>query len=188
MNELDPNLVMRGQLIDSQRDLKLWLATASSEEERVYVREVAVRLGYLHQILDRTNFGRLSEADTSDWSTTVSDFLQLFKKAKEMRGCVVGNSLRRLATHLGGQTGSSPTRRGASKGKARNDNKAAVDEYIAEVLEKTEKKITKKDIWVSAGYSTRTEFERWQRNDPKRRNPSAAAKFKKILTEKPHLK
>ncbi len=188
MNELEANLVIPGQLVDAQHDLKLWLATANSEEERAYVREAAVRLGYLHQILDRSNCGRLSEADTSDWSTTVSDFLRLFKRAKEVRGCVVGKSLSRFATHLDSQTGSSTTKQRASNGKARNNNKAAVDEYIAEVFEKTGKKITKKDIWVLAGYGTRTEFERWQRNDRKRRNPSAASKFSKIISEKPHLK
>jgi len=66
--------------------------------------------------------------------------------------------------------------------------RAAVDEYIEEVFSKTKKRITRKDIWTAARYKSRTEFERWERNDQKNPNQSAHERFTKILKEKPHLK
>ena len=64
-----------------------------------------------------------------------------------------------------------------------------VNEYIKEVLRKTGKQLTRKDIWTKAGYKTRTEFERWERQDPKRSNKAAAERFTRLLNvEKPHLK
>ena len=64
---------------------------------------------------------------------------------------------------------------------------SAVDAYIAEGREMG-RSITRTDIWRKAGYKTRTEFERWQRNDPKNPNKAAAERFDRILKEKPHLK
>lgn len=63
----------------------------------------------------------------------------------------------------------------------------AVDAYIDEVFQLTNKRITRKDIWKSARYSTRTEFERWQRCDA-RATRAAHERFTRILAEKPHLK
>jgi hypothetical protein len=68
------------------------------------------------------------------------------------------------------------------------DRRAAVDEYIQEVFAKTGRRLTRKDIWKSARYTTRTEFERWERKDPKNPNSSAQERFTRILTDKPHLK
>ena len=52
----------------------------------------------------------------------------------------------------------------------------------------TEQRITRTDIWKHAQYKSRTEFERWQRSDPKNPNASADQAFSRILREKPHLK
>lgn len=69
------------------------------------------------------------------------------------------------------------------------DRKALVKAYIEEVRAKKSKRITRKDIWTAAGYQTRTEFERWQRQDPKNPNKAAHDTFTRILcVEKPHLK
>ena len=77
-----------------------------------------------------------------------------------------------------------------TKAKDRNktDRRAAVDEYIEEVFTKTGERITRTDIWKSAGYKSRTEFERWERDDPIRPNAAAHEIFTRILIEKPHLK
>jgi hypothetical protein len=69
-----------------------------------------------------------------------------------------------------------------------SDRRAAVDAYIAEVLAKTGRRITRTHIWRAAGYKSRTEFERWERDDPDRRNHAANEAFNRILSEKPHLK
>jgi hypothetical protein len=68
------------------------------------------------------------------------------------------------------------------------DRRSTVKAYIEEVRGKTGRRITKKDIWKEAGYQTRTEFERWERQDPKHRNKAAEENFARILREKPHLK
>jgi hypothetical protein len=68
------------------------------------------------------------------------------------------------------------------------NRRAAVDAYIAEVLQKTGKRITRKDIWSRVGYKRRTVFECWERCDPKRPNKVADERFRAILREKPHLK
>jgi hypothetical protein len=68
------------------------------------------------------------------------------------------------------------------------DRRAAVDAYIAAVYAKTGEHITRTSIWKSAGYKSRSEFEKWERNDPKRRNMTADMRFRQILAKKPHLK
>jgi hypothetical protein len=68
------------------------------------------------------------------------------------------------------------------------DRRAAVDAYIEEVSSRTGKRITRTDIWKSARYKSRTEFERWERNDLEHPNKTANQRFTRILTEKPHLK
>jgi hypothetical protein len=74
-----------------------------------------------------------------------------------------------------------------AQGQNEKDRHAMVDAYLAEVLDRTGKRITRKDFWKAAGYSNATEFERWQRDDPKA-NISAGQNFKRILETKPHLK
>jgi hypothetical protein len=69
------------------------------------------------------------------------------------------------------------------------DRRALVQAYIRQVLEKTGKRITKKDIWSRAGDTSRSEFERWERKDPKNPNRAADERFTRLLTEeKPHLR
>ena len=65
--------------------------------------------------------------------------------------------------------------------------RAAVDVFIKEASDKLKRRFTRKEIWRAAGYTDPTEFERWQRDDPR---TSAAAKkvFTRILTKKPPLK
>ena len=68
-----------------------------------------------------------------------------------------------------------------------DDRRIAVQNYREEVLRKTGKQITMTDIWKKAGYSDRSEFERWIKNDP-RATKAAHRNISRILTEKPHLK
>jgi hypothetical protein len=68
-----------------------------------------------------------------------------------------------------------------------NDNginrRAAVDGYISKLAEAGHK-ITRKSIWTVAGYTQRTEFERFQRGDP-RTTRSAESNFNRVLGMKP---
>ncbi len=63
----------------------------------------------------------------------------------------------------------------------------AVNAYIEEVRSKTGKRLTRSDLWRSQRYKSRTEFERWERND-RRATKAAHEKFTRMLEEKPHLK
>ena|ERR1019366_8967359 len=65
--------------------------------------------------------------------------------------------------------------------------RARVEEYIDEVFRVKNKRISRTDIWKSAGYREATAFERWQRNDRRRSKRSDRA-FSRVLTAKPHLK
>ncbi len=75
----------------------------------------------------------------------------------------------------------------ADSEKVSNYRRAMVDAYIGEVLRRTGKRITRTLIWRTAAYKSRTEFERWQRCDP-RATKTANERFTRILKEKPHLK
>jgi hypothetical protein len=61
-----------------------------------------------------------------------------------------------------------------------------IEAYLEEVLRTTGKRITKTDIWQKARYTSRSEFERWQRCD-RRATKTAHQRFCRILSEKPHL-
>jgi hypothetical protein len=82
-----------------------------------------------------------------------------------------------------------PAQPAAGGGEAPNvrDRRDMVDAYIQEVLRVARKRITRTDIWREAGYSTRTEFERWERYD-RRATRTANENFTRILSQKPHLK
>jgi hypothetical protein len=66
------------------------------------------------------------------------------------------------------------------------EHRAKVDAYIAEVR-RSGREITRADIWKAADYKSRSEFERWERNDSKRPNKTAHRRFTQVLTKKPHL-
>jgi hypothetical protein len=63
----------------------------------------------------------------------------------------------------------------------------AIDAYMEEVFRLKAKRITRTDIWRAVHYKTRTEFERWERDD-KRATKAAHERFTRMLSEKPHLK
>jgi hypothetical protein len=66
--------------------------------------------------------------------------------------------------------------------------RTAVDEYISEVLQKTGKRITRKDIYTAAGYTTQSDFQKWQRAVVGYSENSADRNIQRILlVEKPHL-
>ena len=74
----------------------------------------------------------------------------------------------------------------------REDRRALVDAYIQEVLTRTGKRLSRADIWRSAGDKSRAEFERWEscwyEKRGKKPNAAANSRFMRILTTKPHLK
>lgn len=70
----------------------------------------------------------------------------------------------------------------------RAERRAMVDAYIEEVFRQTGNRITRTAVWKKAGYRSRTEFERWERSDP-RASKTAHQRFTNLLLiEKPHLK
>jgi hypothetical protein len=187
MHWMGADAVLRALLEDAQRDVRLWLRVAKSNEERVYVRGIAQRLAALEQTVDHCIYGLARDNGSSHWNETVRALLELLQKAKGVRGCIVGKHLIRLASQLDEKAGSKTAERITVENTAGVGRRSEVDAYIAEVLEKTGKKITRKDIWQKAGYKSRTEFERWERQDTKHPNAAAAKNFSRILQDKPHL-
>jgi len=78
----------------------------------------------------------------------------------------------------------------AAKSEPVKTHRELVDDYIAEVFEKTGRSINREEIWRKAKYQRPREFEYWQFQDPKRKqNRTAHQRFMNLLTvEKPHLK
>jgi len=64
------------------------------------------------------------------------------------------------------------------------DRSGLVDAYISKVMVETGEKISRRDICFVAGYRNPTEFQRWQRSDP-RTTPTAVANFKRVLEMEP---
>ena len=67
------------------------------------------------------------------------------------------------------------------------ERRAAVDRYLAEATAHLGRPVTRKEFWKKAGYEDSSEFQRWQRGDP-RTTTTAAENFARVLKEKPHLK
>jgi hypothetical protein len=67
---------------------------------------------------------------------------------------------------------------------AKAERRDLVDKFITRVMDSTGRKIKRTDIWKVAGYTNRTEFERYQRGDTRTTN-SAKANFSRILAMEP---
>ncbi len=63
---------------------------------------------------------------------------------------------------------------------------ARIDAFRARVLAATGKSINRTDFWLVAGYKHRSEFERFQRDDPKT-TKSAKQRFEKVLSLEPSV-
>jgi hypothetical protein len=64
------------------------------------------------------------------------------------------------------------------------EQQALIQKFMDRVLREKKKRIRKTDIWRLAGYTEATEFERYQRNDPKT-SDGARHKFGLILSMDP---
>ena len=64
------------------------------------------------------------------------------------------------------------------------ETRAIINEYILRVFRETGRKIKRKDLWQVAGYKGPTEFERFQRGDPKT-TASAVRNFTRVLKMPP---
>jgi hypothetical protein len=82
-------------------------------------------------------------------------------------------------------SGEEPTGSAVGAGAADAEGqRAAIDGFIATVWEKTGRKISRKNIWTVASYKDSTEFERFQRADP-RTTRSATTAFNRVLSMTP---
>jgi len=126
-----------------------------------------------------------------DWEYNLCDVLiPRLRLEISRRGARTGT---RPKESIASKESASPAQNSANSAQAAKDKTtdrhAMVEAYIQEVLNEKGERIMRKDIWAAAGYKTRTEFERWERQDPKRPNKAADNTFTRILCiEKPHLK
>ena len=128
----------------------------------------------------------LSAGERPETAVEGARFFAWLQLDRYVRG-EVGNDLK-----AGPITASEPTVSGHESTGRKHDpvaveRRARVEAYRQDVLEKTGNRITRKEIWRKAGYESATEFQRWQRNDP-RTTLTANRNFERILSEKPHLK
>jgi hypothetical protein len=108
-----------------------------------------------------------------------------FRMAAEVRNSEEWRESRRAIAAIANVSGEPGVSVASGKPTGR---RAIVDAYIEEVFRKKGERITRKDIWRQAGYQTRTEFERWERQDQRYPNQTADENFSRVLREKPHLK
>lgn len=116
--------------------------------------------------------------------------VEIRRLEKDREGIILELTKRRKRNSEGRPRQSNETKAMDSSLQVKPTNRRAmVDAYIEEVLREKRKRITRKEIWTMAGYKSRTEFERWERQDSKHPNKSAEERFTRILRdEKPHLK
>lgn len=69
----------------------------------------------------------------------------------------------------------------------KNEPRGLVDAYLREASECLGRRVTRKEFWRAAGYQSSTEFERWQRGDP-RTTVAARTAFERTLRDRPHMK
>jgi hypothetical protein len=172
-----------------------------SAELNDHLLTVGMSLDELERIIERRLKGHDEKSDSAMWTELVVKVVSRQKQIRELVPVLgSGQKLARLAERLPHQlpgahaTAIAEAERGnaekTSDAQGRFTNRRAmVDDYIEEVRLNTRKRIKRKDIWSYAGYDTRTEFERWERQDSKRPNKAAHERFTHILcVEKPHLK
>jgi hypothetical protein len=91
---------LRGLIEDAERDTVLWLQADPSAEERLYVYGMQAKLGELSRIVTHRIEGRGSPTEDGKFSEIADEVLSLLRKAKEVRGSIVGRVLARLAERL----------------------------------------------------------------------------------------
>ena len=184
LNDLDKWDIFQGyfnedetrSLAKQSGDLPTRLATLSAEEQEREIQFHVDRIKGLHA----------NEAkEWSEWRSQV--FLGLAGVSEEK----IQFWANAAVEHLAGLPKNSPPVDGHQPINfgltIRDQRKAAINFYIEEVFRVTGKKLRRIDIWTEAGYTTRTEFERWERADP-RTTKAADRNFTRILLQKPHLK
>jgi hypothetical protein len=92
-----------------------------------------------------------------------------------------------LTSELDTESGSTPSLSAVVTNDEADRRRALVEAYIDREFKRTGKRITRTAIWKSVGYRSRTEFERWERND-KRATKTAHDRFMRLLENKPPLK
>jgi hypothetical protein len=90
----------------------------------------------------------------------------------------LGQAVERMSTALSESTAKADSNNGSA-----TNQRAAIDAFIAKMAQ-AGRKVTRKDIWMSASYTDRTEFLRFQRGDAKV-TKSAVRNFRRILTMGP---
>jgi hypothetical protein len=162
------------QIEDATRDTLLWLSSASAQE-RVCVSAMQARLTDLHRILERRLESRAYADDNKLWNLTVRDFLLAFGKAKEARGTAVGRNLARLAAQF--KPALARENNTATSGPV-DGNRARIDAFIGQIAA-LGLKVTRKNIWTVAGYTDRSEFQRFQNGN--RMTKTAKLNFDRVL-------
>ena len=143
-------------LAEESEDLPIRLATLSAEQREREIQFHVDRIKGLHA------------NETKEWSEWRSQVFLGLARASEEKIQFWANA---AVEHIAGLPKNSPPVDGHQPIDfgltIRDQRKAAINFYIEEVFRVTGKKLRRIDIWTEAGYATRTEFERWERADPR---------------------
>ena len=101
------------------------------------------------------------------------------QKVPDARDSVVGTRLARSLAVL-----APPAQDKQQPRKKREDRRDMVRAFLERVRDETGETVRRKDVWSVAGYQNATEFERYQRNDP-RTTESAKSNFDRVLNSNP---
>jgi hypothetical protein len=179
MDQIGDIGILHAQLADAQASARLWLAVAESNEERIYVQRMQERIGDLERILDRIEL-RGASGERNRWDENVKAFLEAFRGARRVRGCVVGTGLSPLAARLGKQAERSeggPSADGASKptntgdGTSRKEEKKPLSWQEIEIAFLSDERVE-----IRSGTNSRTTYNYGELGFEDRRNgkPSLA--------------
>jgi hypothetical protein len=145
------------------------------------VGEVALR--YVHFIHRKAGRGRLPLF----WHTGISDYLEGLAEQLESKWWQAQNGSSPsfdLETPPVGDSQPVAGPETTQPCRVQTETGVRISKFIQAVQEATGERITKTAIWQMAGYKSRTDFEHFQREDPKA-TVSARKQFNRILRMKP---
>jgi hypothetical protein len=171
--------VMYPLILEALKDTTLWLSIDASAEEKVYIRRAHALLNELAGICERHRDSHAPPQKNKEWNPVATEVLSLVQKAANARQSIVGHGLHRLIELL------APPAKGEKQlpNEAKN-RRNRVSAFMELVHQKTNQRIRKKDISLVAGYKDTTDFQRFQRNDP-RTAASANNAFDRVLSMDP---
>jgi len=182
-NPTELNLLC-ASISDAEHDIWLWNNLKPSMEERVVLAAMSRHVNLLTLIFRREVDGRPAVAEDGNWQDHAREFVTLLDRAKSIRGSTVGEHLDELAVRLTARVAPAgvgdESEAGIPSHGFQTGRSSRVDEFINKMA-RAGHHISRTDIWTVAGHTDATQFQRWQREDP-RSTDGDNSKFNRVLS------